>query len=282
MKSKAISFMLILWAMIPSVESLADGETPRVRKFRRGPVFQRPAFKTIEDFVEAVRMRRYPWMELLTPDDIPSFDNPADFSRPLADGVRVIHQTERMAIVYADNKPSRTAPFSSVIFLLEKKRNRFHVADFIRRATGYDSYSGTGEPKVLKLRPFGFVHFYFSEFRGGRRWGFDSDEFYIVRNRRFYHTLVLKNDGAYLSPAAPYREFFQSAEVGVSEGRLEMAVHRIWGMEDGGDLDQKFSVAFHWNSRTQRFASADAGRLQLKKPGQTWTADGLPKPPPPP
>ena len=108
--------------------------------------------------------------------------------------------------------------------------------------------------------------------------GFDSDGFYIVRKQRLHPTLLLQNDGAYLSPAAPYREFTQTAEIHISQGRPRIDIHRWWGQPDGSDTEQKLSVIFRWNPRTEKFTSPHAGRLSLKEPS-SWTADELPRPP---
>ncbi len=164
------------------------------------------------------------------------YENPLQFRRPLSesawsDGVVVVHQTRISAVVFADNKVNRTAPFCAVVFLLAKEGRRFHVVDFIRRATGYESYSALAKPKVLNLHSGGFLHFYFTEFLGGRKWDFDTDEFYIVRHNKLRRTLLLKNVSAFLSPADPYREFTQDADV-QCEPRATPA-HRETLVDDG-------------------------------------------------
>jgi hypothetical protein len=214
------------------------------------------------------------------PDDFPSYDKRADFEAPLAQGPQVVHREEKAGLVYAHNKPFRTSPFCSVVFLLVKKGDHFHVADFIRRATGYESYSDTSEPRILPLRPEGSVHFYFTEFLGGRKWDFDTGRFYMVLNNRLRPTLALQNDAAFLSPADPYGEFTQSVEVSVVQGRPTVTVHRSWVKKEGAERKEEFSVEFHWNARRQRFTSRNAVKLLLLEPTETWTAKGLPQPPP--
>jgi hypothetical protein len=281
MNFPTITVLLALSTIVPNMKAWADDETPKVKTFRCGPVFRKPGFRTIDEFVEDVRARNDPWRELLMPDTIPEYFDREKFLAPLSDGMEVIHRSKETALVYAHNRPYGRSPFCSVIFLVEKKGHRFHVTDFIRRSVGYESYSDTEVPKVLKLEPRRFVHFYFAEDLGGRKWGFGTDEFFAVRNHRFQQTLLLKDDDAYLSPVDPYREFSQTAEVSVTRGRPCIRVQRSWTTADGEEPKENFSVLFHWNSHTQKFTSARAGKLQLAK-GKLWSAESLPKPPPQP
>ncbi|MEP6668341.1 MAG: hypothetical protein ABJF10_04265 [Chthoniobacter sp.] len=240
--------------------------------------FRRPGFSTVEDFVDAVQSRGAPWDNLLTPKVDPQFDNPDDFHAALTDHVKVIHRARNFAIVFADNKPGRVSPFCAVVFLLERKERRFHVADFIRRSARYQSYSYIGDPQPVKLRPSGLYHFYFTEYLGGRKWGFDSEEFYVVSGGRFHRTLVLKNVGAYLSPADPYREFTQDVQVSVRQGRPRIAIHRIWTEEGKEDREQSIATVCTWNSQSLRFIGPKVRGFSLKEP-EVWSGKGLPKPP---
>jgi hypothetical protein len=130
---------------------------------------------------------------------------------------------------------------------------------------------------MLRLQPSRYAHFYFQEYLGGRKCGLESDEFFVVKDGRLRRTLFLKNVGAYLSPADPYGEFSQDAEVSVTEGRPRITITRRW-VSDSGEQEQKFSVLFRWDSSTQRFFSPRSRTLVVKEP-EPWTAKGLPKPP---
>lgn len=283
MRPLKITLPLALGLLISVQDVVASEATPNAKIIKCGLAFTKPGFVSVDAFVESVNLRKGIWGELLMPDDFPEYENPLQFRRPLSesawsDGVVVIHQTRNSAIVFADNKANRTAPFCAVVFLLAKEGRRFHVVDFIRRATGYESYSAIAKPKVLNLQSGGFLHFYFTEFLGGRKWDFDTDEFYIVRHNKFRRTLLLKNVSAYLSPADAYREFTQDADVHVNRGRLLLTVKRSWSMDEKPETQQTLNVAFRWNSRQLQFTSPRAATLMLKEPN-SWSGDGLPSPP---
>ena len=267
----------MLAAAILDGRSWASDETPKVKSFTCGPAFRRPAYSSVDDFVEHLASRDRPWRELLKPDDTPEFDNADDFGKSLSGKVTVLHRAKDSAIVFVDNKPFRRSPFCAVILLLERKKGRFHVTDFVRRASGYGGYSDVSEPKILNLRPHQFVHFYFTEFLGGRKWDFDTDEFYLVRNGRFQRTLILRNVSAFCSPAAPYREFEQNAEVTEFNGRPRFTIERNWSTDGRDDQKQEFTVTFRWNPHTQKFTSSQAGTITLKQP-PSWSSEGLPHP----
>jgi hypothetical protein len=269
---------LALTAVLLTVGAWANDDTPKVKSFTCGPAFRGPGYATVDDFIEHLESRSSPWQDLLMPDDFPEYENADDFRKPLSGKIKVIHRFGNSAIIFVDNKPFRTSPFSAVIFLLERKNHRFHVADFVRKSTGYESYSDVSEPKILKLQPHRFVHFYFTEFLGGRKWDFDTDEFYIVRNERFQKTLTLKNVSAFCSPAAPYREFVQNVDVTASHGRPYFTIERIWSMDGRDDQKHQFTVVFRWNRRTEKFSSSQAGSITLKEPS-SWSSEGLPEPP---
>jgi len=278
MNAKNFSRSFALFTILLTANAVASEDAPRIRLIKWGPVFQRPGFASVNDFVEKLRSPKDPWRRLLTPDHVSEYRDDNAAPHPFSKGTEIIYQSGRAAIVFADHKPFRDSPFCSVIFLLAKKRGQFHVADFIRRSAGEESSSTVGEPKILKLKPHGYLHLYFTDSIGGRRWEFDTDEFYIVRDNRFHQTLTLHNDGAYLSPADPYRSFAQAAEVGVSRGRPHIVISRSWVTKDDSEPEQKFSVLFRWNSRSGKFTSPKVTNITLKEP-TLWTAEGLPKPP---
>ncbi len=269
---------LALWTTAPSGAVLASERVPKVKTFKCDAVFQRPGFATVEDFMEKVRAREDPWRDLLAPDASAEYDDPAALAGPLSKGLTVVHRSKEFAIVFAENTRFRRSPYADVVFLLWKTGRRFHVVDFIRRSIGYESYSVVAVPKVLKLEPRRFVHFYFVEYFGGRKCGFDTAELWLVGNHKFQRTLLLEDDGAFLSPAHPYREFDQTTEVSVSRGRPLMTVQRTWRMDEQDVQRQNFTVLFRWNARLEKFTSPHAGKIPLKEP-DSWSGEGLPTPP---
>ena len=249
------------------------------KPFHCGARFQRPAFADLDDFVQAVQAQEEPWDVLMQPNKNPYSENEAgpEVEAPGAWTKEIVHDSRRQAIVFIQHKENRYAPFSALVFLLSRKGGRWHVTDFVRRSNdGRDS--GVRTPKMLKLCPAGLLHFYFTEDVGGRKWGIASDEFYTVDGTHLRRTLLLKTDGAYMSPADPWREFDQRATVEVVAGRLRVSVQRTWGLESGEDRKQSFAVTFHWDSRRKKFASHRANTLSLNEP-IAWTAQGLPSPP---
>ena len=95
-----------------------------------------------------------------------------------------------------------------------------------------------------------------------------------------HQTLQLGNVGAYLSPAHPYREYFQRAEVGVFRGQPRVTIQRIWAMngEEGEDeRKQEFAVDFRWDARMEKFVGPRAEAISLKEP-EVWSGEGLPAP----
>jgi hypothetical protein len=260
-----------------AADPAADG-LPKAPRF--GPRFQHPGFASIDDFAHAVQAREVPWDALMEPDQ--SADPDYDFSReivaPGAWEVQVVHHSTRSAVVFIRYKPNRTAPFSAVVFVLSRSGKRWHVTDFVRRSVSYMSYSDVVSPKLLKLRSGGPLHFYFRNYMGGRKLGVETDEFYMVDGARLRRTLLLQNDDAYISPADPWREFDQNSEVSAVYGHLRVHVQRIWGLENGEDRKQSFTVTFRWDPRRKKFDGADVNRLFVNEPS-AWTSKGLPAPP---
>ena len=278
MPPRNLLLLLVFLAFLSAATAQDQEPVPKVGAVECGPLFRKPGFASIANFAEAVQAGKAPWGKLLTPDPSPESGSTEAVGAIMPDSVTIMHATEDSAIVFARQKQGRTAPFCVVIFLLEKKGTRFHVTDFIRRSEGYESYADVSQPQILHLQPKDAVHFHFTVYLGGRKWGFDTDEFYMVRSGRFRSTLTLKNVGAYLSPADPYREFSQSADVGVSDGNPRVVIHRSWGIEGGRDRRQEFTVAFQWDAQAERFVSENADRISLREP-KLWTGAGLPKPP---
>jgi len=276
LRSLLLAFVLATYALAAD-ETATEPDAP-AKSFQCGLRFRRPGFASVDDFVQVVTAREAPWSELLQPDKIPEYDTSNEIVAPGAMEVDVIHRTRRQAIVFAQWKANRTAPFSAVTFLLTKQGSRWHVSDFIRRSTSYESYSELRPPTMLKLRPEEHLHFYFRNYMGGRRLGVDTDEFYMVEGSRFRRTLLLKNDGAYISPADPWREFVQDAQVSAVSGRLRIRVQRTWGLENGEERKQAFTVTFRWDPKRHKFVSPSEGRIFVNEPS-AWSSKGLPAPP---
>lgn len=273
-----ISLVLRAFAFVLLSGTAAAQDPSKVKNFPWRSVYQKPGFANVDTFVEKLRHREKPWGELLMPDDLPDYEMPEDFTDPDRTEVTVIYRTKGSAIVFAKNKPHRQAPFSALIFLLTKTGRHFHVTDFIRSATGYESYSDVNVPEMLKLQPREYPHFYFVNYFGGRKWDFGTAEFYLVKDRRFRRTLTLKNVDAYLSPAAPYRDFSQTAKVSVRDGRPLVQIGRQWSFDSGENASEDFSIVFHWNPHSQSFTSTNPRRITLLEP-PSWSGEGLPKPP---
>ncbi|HSI14640.1 MAG TPA: hypothetical protein VK961_21490 [Chthoniobacter sp.] len=278
MRFRTLLFGLILGASAFAADTKAARPDAQADSFRYDPRFRTPRFASVDEFVHVVESREAPWDILLQPEKSPDYDASAEVVAPGALEVDVIRHSPAQAIVFAQYKANRTAPFSAVIFLLSQKGDRWHVSDFIRRSVGYGSYSEISRPQMLKLRPTEHLHFYFTDFMGGRKWGVDTDEFYMVEGNRLRRTLLLKNDGAFISPADPWREFSQSAQVSVASGRLHVRVLRTWGLADGEEKKQGLAVTFRWDQRRKKFTSPSVGRLFVNDP-KDWTSEGLPPPP---
>ena len=278
MRFRTLLLVLILGTSALAADAKAAGPAAQADAFRNDPRFRNPSFASVDEFVHLVEAREVPWDTLLQPDKSPEYDASAEIVAPGALEVDVVRHSPKQAIVFAQYKANRTAPFSAVIFLLSEKGGRWQVSDFIRRSVGYGSYSEVSLPKTLKLRPTEHLHFYFTDFMGGRKCGVDTDEFYMVDGNRLRRTLLLKNDGAFISPADPWREFSQSAQVSVASGRLHVRVLRIWGLEDGEEKKQGLAVTFRWDPRRKKFTSPSVGRLFVNDP-KPWTSKGLPPPP---
>lgn len=272
---------LLLW-LVFGISALAADQTadgsPNALRF--GPRFRNPGFASIDDFAHAVQAREVPWDALLEPDKSadPDYDFSKEIVAPGAWQVDVIHHSARSAVVFIRYKPNRTAPFTAVVFLLSRVGKRWHVSDFVRRSASYMSYSDVVTPKLLKLHSGGRLHFYFRNYMGGRKLGVETDEFYMVGGNRLRRTLLLQNDGAYISPADPWREFDQSSEVSAVAGRLRVHAQRTWGLESGEERKQSFTVIFRWDPRRKKFVSTNASRLYVNEPS-AWTSKGLPAPP---
>jgi hypothetical protein len=241
-------------------------------------MFRKPAFVTVDLFEKTLRGGLEPWAKLVTPASSDEESAPLAFDGPYSEGVKVVHNANGVAIVFAHSKRYRTSPVCAVMFLLVKQDDhRYRVDDFIRW-TDVPSYSNIDEPEILKLKPLGSLHVHWSRFSGGRRWGFDTDIFYMVRKNRFQQTLMLNNDGCFLMPADPYVLFEQDVEAKAIRGMLRVTAKRNWNLEDGSDQQQSLTVWFRWEGKSKMLVSKDAGKLSLKEPG-CWTGAGLPKPP---
>lgn len=267
-------FRSLLLATILATSALAADNGAR----RCIPRFHNPSFPTVDRFTEVLQAQERPWSELLEPDKIPEYDASDEIVASWALQVQAVHHSARQAIVFAQYKANRTAPFSALIFLLTKEGRRWHVSDFIRRSVGYGSYSVVKPPTILKLRPSRHLHFYFQNELGGRKLAVETDEFYMVEGSHLRRTLLVKNVGAFISPAEPWREFTQSAEVSAVSGRPRIGIQRTWGLENGEERKQSFAVTFRWDLRGRKFVSPNAGKLSVNEP-IAWTSKGLPAPP---
>ncbi len=277
MQFRNLILALLLPAMIAPAKTEEDQEAPKVETIQWEAAYARPGYASIEAFAESVNSRQQPWGELLMPDAVAEFERPAIAGLPLSEtfssgGVFVVRRNQTSAIVFADNKHFRSSPFCAVVFLLSRTGGQFHVTDFIRRSEGYESYSDVAKPTMLKLQPDIFPHLRFTQFLGGRKCEFDTDEFYVVRHNKFQRTLLLKNGGAYFSPADPYREFGQDADIRVKRGKLCVAVRRFWTTDDERKQEQTFTAGFRWNGRLFRFIGPKAGMITCNAP------ESLPRP----
>jgi len=241
--------------------------------------YRRPGFASVDDFVGRVSAPTGPWQRLLATVHLPDMGDETQAEHPFSKGVRIIYRSRTTALVFVHRKVFRTSPYCAVIFLLVKRGRQFHVADFIYRATDYESYSDIEVPSLLPLKSRRLLHFHLSEFFGGRRWGFDTDELFVVRHDRLRRTLRLRADGAYLFTPWPYLEFFQGAEVSVANGRPCVTISRSWTSKEGKERKEKFAVVFRWNSSTEKFESTSRRKITIKEP-ELWSAEGLPTPPP--
>jgi hypothetical protein len=280
MQLQGFIFTLVLSVTGFAGTVFADREKLPPRQWE--PAFSQPGFATVEGFTDHLQSGAEPWRDLLIPDPAPPGAAAKNGAKEMqVEDAVIVHRSKDAAIVFARNKTNRTAPFCAVVFLLTRTGDRFHVTDFVRRSENSGSYSDVVAPRLLKLDPSFGVHFYFMDLLGGRRWGFDTLEFFAVKGGKLHPTLLLKNVGAYLSPARPYREFFQSAEVAVFRGQPRLMIERIWAMEgEEGDDErrQEFAVDFRWDRRAEKFVGPRTEVVSLKEP-ETWTGEGLPAPP---
>lgn len=255
-----------------------EAELPKIEPPPYAETFQNRSYPNVEAFTAELRALKSPWRELFVDADEESGEySIAPYDK--LETVETIYAKEKTAIVFAEAERFRTS-FCAVVFLLRKNGDGMAVGDIIRR-DGI-GYSTMDTPEMLKLEPAKYPHLHLSVYNGGRRWGRQRDELFVVaesgesRVLEFKPTLPLR-DGFFMEPTHPWHSFEQEAKLQVREGRLRIEVTRTWGL-DAIDKEQTLAVDFHWNARREKFESVEVSRITLAEP-EIWDGAGLPKPP---
>lgn len=273
--------LLIFALLVVGIDPTAGAQETEFRKIEPPPyasTFQNKQYPSVEAFVAELRGLKTPSRELFEGAD----EHDGAYAIAPYDELKsleTIYSSDEIAIVAAVAERFRTS-FCAVVFLLTKSNGNVQVADMIRR-TGI-GYSALQNAEMLKLQPAKYPHLHLSVYNGGRRWGWTSDELFIVASGGdssgvvFKPTLALR-DGFFMSPAHPWHLFEQGAIMEEHDGRLRIEVTRTWGL-DTGDKEQRLAVDFRWNERRQKFQSPDLDKILLQEP-ELWSGEGLPQPP---
>jgi hypothetical protein len=273
-------FISVLFvASISPAAGAEEAEFPKIEAPPYAETFQNNQYRSVEAFTAELRALKTPWRELFEGAD----DSGGSYSlSPYNElkSLETIYTSDETAIVAAVAERFRTS-FCAALFLLTKGHGIVQVADIIRR-TGI-GYATLEKAEMLKLNPPKYPHLHISVYNGGRRWGWTSDELFIVASDgacggpAFKPTLALR-DGFFMMPAHPWHLFEQAAKMEERDGKLRIRVTRTWGL-DAVDKEQTLTVDFHWNARKEKFESAEVGKITLTEPDM-WEGLGLPEPPP--
>jgi hypothetical protein len=267
---------------VATISPAAGAEEAEFSKIEAPPyaeTFQNNQYPSVEAFTAELGALKTPWRELFEGAD----ESRGSYSLAPYDELKsleTIYMSDETAIVAAVAERFRTS-FCAVLFLLTRSHGIVQVADIIRR-TGI-GYAALEKAEMLKLNPSKYPHLHISVYHGGRRWGWTSDELFIVTSGGdssgpvFKPTLALR-DGFFMMPAHPWHLFEQAAKIEERDGRLRVRATRTWGL-DAVDKEQMLAVDFHWNARKEKFESAEVGKITLREP-EMWEGLGLPEPPP--